>query len=177
MGTVVSARVLIRDPASCSEDELAAFAALVLLGGEVESQGLAGRIRAARFLASYYAGDSKLVGVAALKDPNTDHHVDVFTKARADVDRYDFPLELGWIYLMPKHRGKRIPEAMCLLLLAQGAQSGVFATARTNNISMIRILFSIGFERAGRPYRGREHDVALFVRPLCEPRQGSSPPT
>jgi len=42
--------------------------------------------------------------------------------------------------------------------------SGVFATTRTHNGSMIRILDSLEFARVGTPYRRRNKELVLYLR-------------
>jgi len=153
-----------KEPIFCTEGERREFARLVRQGFESADEGLHGRIRDAKWLAFYYAAGDTLAAVAALKAPNDRYRDDVFQKAEARVSPADYKLELGWVFVVPAHRGNRIAESLCPLLLARVPTSCVFATTRTNNISMIRILLALGFARAGKPYPRRSKDLILFLR-------------
>lgn len=154
----------LKQPIACTEGERREFARLVCQGFDVAAEGLDGRIRDAKWLAFYYATGDTLGAVAAIKAPNERYRDDVFKKADAPVSPSDYKLELGWVFVVPAHRGNRIAESLCQLLLARVPTSCVFATTRTNNISMIRILLALGFARAGRPYPRRYEELVLFLR-------------
>lgn len=153
-----------KEPIACTEGELGEFARLVRQGFEGSDEGLHGRIRDAKQLAFYCAAGDTLAAVAALKVPNGRYRDDVFTKADARVSPANYKLELGWVFVVPVHRGSRIAESLCQLLLARGPTSCIFATTRPNNISMIRILLALGFARAGKPYPRRNEELVLFLR-------------
>ena len=153
-----------KEPIACTEAERREFACLVRQGFEVAAEGLESRIRDAKWLAFYYVAGDTLGAVAALKAPNERYRDDVFKKADAPVSSADYKLELGWVFVVPPHRGNRIAEGLCQLLLVRVPTSCVFATTRPNNISMIRILLALGFARAGKPYPRRNEELALFLR-------------
>ena len=110
-----------------------------------------------------------LAAVAALKAPKERYRDDVFKKAEARVSPADYKLELGWVFVVPAHRGNRIAENLCQLLLTRVPTSCVFATTRPDNISMIRILLALGFARAGKPYARRNEELVLFLRSWPRP--------
>lgn len=153
-----------KEPIACTEGELREFARLVRQGFEVAAEDLNGRIRDAKWLAFYYAAGDTLAAVAALKAPNERYRDDVFKEADGSVGPADYKLELGWVFVVPAHRGNRIAERLSQLLLARVPTSCVFATTRPNNISMIRILLALGFARAGKPYPRRNEELVLFLR-------------
>jgi RimJ/RimL family protein N-acetyltransferase len=125
---------------------------------------LDGRIRDANRLAFYYAAGDTLAAVAALKAPNERYRDDVFKKADAGISTAEYKLELGWVFVVPVHRGNRIAASLCQQLLTRVSASCVFATTRPDNISMIRILLALGFARAGKPYPRRNEELVLFLR-------------
>jgi RimJ/RimL family protein N-acetyltransferase len=153
-----------KDPISCTEGERREFERLVRQGFEGSDEGLPGRIHDARSLAFYYAAGDTLGAIAGLKAPSQRYRDDVFKKADAAVSAADYELELGWVFVVPAHRGKRIAKSLCRRLLARVPASSVFATTRTDNSRMIRILVALGFTRVGKPYRRRNQELVLFLR-------------
>lgn len=59
-------------PDKCDNSQLQAFYDLVVLGGQVRVEGLAGKIQAADFL-SFCEIDNEIVGVASIKNPNPNY--------------------------------------------------------------------------------------------------------
>lgn len=159
---------LLKQPAACTEPERRAFERLVRQGFDGSDATLPDRILAASCLAFHHAPDGELVAIAGLKQPGEAYRREVFEKADARLDGADFELELGWVYVVPGHRGKGIARDLCRLLLERERGSHVFATTRPDNAAMIRILLALGFARTGRPYarcERRDEVLALFVRP------------
>lgn len=158
---------LLKRPADCSDEELRAFERAVREAFAGSDDGLPDRIRSARSLAFRYAADGALAAVAALKEPDGDYRREVFRKAEASVDPEGFVLELGWVWVAPEHRGRRIGERLCRRLLAQPALPRAFATTRPDNTAMIRELRALCFERHGEPYPHvrRDETLVLFLGP------------
>lgn len=153
------------EPLNCTESERQDFARLVRRGFDGSDEGLPNRILDAKWLAFHYAEGRTLSAVAALKAPHEQYREEVFRNAEAGVSPTGFKLELGWVFVVPDHRGKRIAEGLCQLLLARVPGSHVFATTRPNNAPMIKILLALGFVRSGKPYPRRDEELALFLRP------------
>jgi ribosomal protein S18 acetylase RimI-like enzyme len=156
----------LKEPIACTEAERREFARLVRQGFAPVTEPLDGRIRDAACLAFHYAAGDALGAVAALKAPDERYRHDLFEKADARISAADCRLELGWVFVVPAHRGNRIAERLCRLLLARVPGSSVFATTRTNNHAMIRILLALGFTRVGQPYPRRDEALALYLRSL-----------
>ncbi len=154
----------LKEPSACTEEERRAFACLVRQGFDGSDDSLPVRIRDARRLAFYYAARDTLAAIAALKTPNQQYRDDVFKKAEAGVNAVDYQLELGWVFVVPAHRGNRIAESLCQLLMASVPTRCVFATTRTDNSSMTRILLALGFLRVGKPFLRRSEELVLFLR-------------
>lgn len=151
-------------PGDCSEAERLAFAGLVRQGFP-EAEHLEARVSAAKWLAFHYAPGDALTAVAALKAPAMRYRDDVFEKAGAPVGTTDYRIELGWVFVAPPHRGHRIGQRLCQVLLAKEPTTAVFATARPSSGAMITILGRLGFVRVGRPFPRRHDELVLFVRP------------
>lgn len=156
----------LKEPNACTEAERRDFERLVREGFAGSDEGLAGRISDAERLGFHYAEGDTLAGIAGLKAPCQGYRDDVFEKADVGLSAADCRLELGWVFVVPAHRGKGIGESLCRRLLAEVPTSCVFATTRPDNDPMIRILNTLGFARAGNPYphvrRGEE--LVLFMR-------------
>jgi GNAT superfamily N-acetyltransferase len=154
----------VKEPTACNEGECRDFARLVRQGFAGSDESLNDRIQRAHRLAFYYATGDRLAAVAALKAPGERYRGDVFEKADVAVSPNDYEFELGWVYVVPAHRGKQVAEDLCRQLLACVPASHVFATTRTGNALMIRILLSLGFERVGKPYSRRNEELIVFLR-------------
>jgi hypothetical protein len=120
--------VLVVAPANWGEAELAAFVALVVSGGEVARGGLLGRVKRAELLA-FLRDDEKVFGVAGLKHPSANHRKEVSEGAEHYLPAGEFPLELGWVFVLPEARGGMSP-LLCGPLLDAVKSQGVFATSR-----------------------------------------------
>lgn len=154
----------VKQPVACTDHERQEYARLVREGFKGSDEGLHGRIRAAKYLAFYYVAGDTLVAIAGLKAPSAGYRQDVFEKAEAGVSPNDYTLELGWVFVAPDHRRQRIAGNLCGRLLDLVPGSCVFATSRTDNIFMHRILLALGFARFGNPYSRRDEELVLFLR-------------
>ena len=158
-----------KTPAEATAFELADFAAFVRAGGEVASDGLEQRIRLAEVL--FFVHDEKcLVGIAALKRPEFPYRSRIFEKAKATRHATPFPFELGWVFVLPSSRGRRLSYKLTAAAVAHSAGRGVFATSRTDNPAMHASLLAAGFERHGEPYPSNRasHRLELFLYGPCE---------
>lgn len=157
----------IRSGNECSKIELAAFHALALQSGEVQSEGLPALIAQAERLLFLLHPQAGLIGISALKHPRDSYRAKVFAAAATRADPTSFNLELGWIYLLEKRRGGGLSSWLIDLLLDHAADQPVFATCRTNNEAMNFILPKHGFQRSGNSYPSAngQHEINLFLRP------------
>lgn len=156
--------VLLKEPIGCTEEERREFARLVRRAFDGSDEGLDGRIRSAESLAFYYAEDETLVAIAGLKKPDERYRKAIFAKAEARVRASDYGLELGWVFVVPAYRGRRIAEQLCRTLLGRVPTSHVFATTRPDNVQMISILVGLDFARVGRPFPRRNEELVLFLK-------------
>ncbi|MFZ2055025.1 MAG: GNAT family N-acetyltransferase [Candidatus Aminicenantales bacterium] len=156
-------KITVKAPAQCAEQELDEFQRLVEMGREVISRGLRGRIRGASLLAFGYVGDSG-VGIAALKNPSSSYKKNVFEKSGLIHRSYEFEKELGWVYIEPKWRKKGFSSKLVKTLLSHVKDFNVFATSRTDNQPMHKVLKKNGFFEAGNPFiSDQRHKLILFL--------------
>lgn len=158
------ARVEVKTPGECSDEEIEAFCALVASGGEVALQGLEGRVRGAALL-SFLWQSRDLVGVAGLKHPSVNHRAELETGSGEALDAAEIPLELGWVYVRPDQRGGK-SAVLCTPLLERVRSVGVFATSRADNVPMHSTLSKLGFKRSGNDWPSglNPAQLLLFVR-------------
>lgn len=156
--------ITIKKPGECSETELEDFASLVLAGGEVTADGLKARIKKAEALI-FLAQDNCLKGIAAVKKPGENYKNGVFQKARATVEASAFPFELGWVFVLPSSRGAGFSHKLVKAALTATCGQGIFATSRSDNAPMHKVLVGHGFSCHGEAYassRGK-HKLVLFI--------------
>lgn len=156
---------VLRRPNTSTETQRREFARLVRRGFETAGAGLDDRICTAKCLAFHYPTRDKLGAIAALKSPNDQYRHDIFGKAGAPEICADYKVELGWVYVDPAYRGNRIATKLCELLLSCATTDCVFATTRTNNALMSRVLLTFGFANVGTPYMRRGEQLGLYLRP------------
>ncbi|MER9776594.1 GNAT family N-acetyltransferase [Mesorhizobium sp. M0220] len=155
-----------KPPNEFSDAELAAFVELVVSEGEVTRHGLLGRVKAARGLVILYDGEI-LVGTAAIKNPELGYRADVFAKSKSLADDTAYAVELGYVVVASSHRGRGLSWSLVDAALPFTNGSAVFATTRSNNAAMQRILPARGFTANGSPYPSAEHpgqEIRLFLR-------------
>jgi GNAT superfamily N-acetyltransferase len=156
--------VVIKKPNDCSNVELQDFGAFVLASGEVSAVGLSRRIEQAEALAFLLQGNC-LKGIAALKRPAQSYKVRVFESAEATANAGGFPYEMGWVFVLPSSRGSGFSHRLVHAAIAAAVPEAVFATSRTDNTPMHRVLAAHGFSRHGQPFASRRgnQNLVLFV--------------
>jgi len=164
-------QITAKAPTACSDVEIADFVALVLAGGEVTPHGLEGRVRSAERIA-FLRGNGSLLGVAGLKHPSQKHRNEIAALSGVPLRSNEFPFELGWIFILPIARGRRLSLPLCSLLIEAAVTPGVFATARTENDGMHRTLSKLGLLPAGAAYKSPQgnHQLQAFLRHAAQPR-------
>ena len=153
----------VKNPASCSSDQLEEFHKLSMKAEQVDVYGLEARIRNSEILAFCY-DSGRLVGISALKNPNSNYKNRVFKKAGISelADNYDF--EIGYAYTENEYRGNRINFHLNERLINMVKSRRVYAT--TANPSMINILKNLGFNPIGKPYQGVQNQEKLQILAL-----------
>jgi len=155
--------VRCKSPSDTEPDELESFQQLVVNAGEVSASGFAALIGKAAQLGFLYH-DNRLVGTAAIKTPRQSYREKVFDKSGLAAQRESYPHELGWIYLHPDHRGGgRILQLLDRMMVDP---QGIFATVRTTNIPMQKILQRYDFKRTGNAYPSSQsegEEIAVYL--------------
>jgi GNAT superfamily N-acetyltransferase len=124
------------------------------------------RIGRAHWLGFHYE-EHELAAVAGLKRPADKYRDKVFRKAKAALPASVFCAELGWVFTREEFRRRGISHRLLKRLLKKAGHKNLFATTRANNHSMQRLLESLGFQRAGRPFQGLPEEPLLELWVLC----------
>lgn len=154
--------VSIKKPGECTAEELQGFVAFVLAGGEVMTAELNERVRKAEFLV-FLSQDGCLKGIAAVKKPAPGHRIRVFQKAHASRQDTAFPFELGWVFVLPSSRGAGFSHKLVNASLSTISGQGIFATSRTDNRAMHRVLKAHGLFSVGQPFTSSQGDHQLIL--------------
>jgi len=155
-------KIITKSPSNCSPEEIRAFIALVLQGGEVPSAGLSQRVSAAAQLAFLYAGP-QLLGIAALKNPNPGYRAKISEVSGVDLPLDSFPYELGWVFVAPEARRQGHSHSLSQAALSLASGRGVFATSRKDNVAMHNTLAKLGFVASGSAYASQQGGYCLQV--------------
>jgi len=155
----------IKEPSECSEKEIEDFYQKVIDGEQVDPFGLRDKIKRASLLAFHYE-ENTLVGIAALKRPNETYKKEVFRKAGVSKESDKYNLEIGWAYTTKEYRGRGICSGLIQKLIVASASQNIFATTKTDNLPMQKILKRNGFQKTGKSYQGRTsgYHLQLFAR-------------
>jgi RimJ/RimL family protein N-acetyltransferase len=166
----VSPDTELKTPAQCSPEELSAFESLVRKGFDGSDSTLRDRMARAACLAFRHDRDGALVAIAGLKSPDGEFVRWTFERAGSGVRPGDGERELGWVFVLPDHRGRGTARALCRGLLEWAGGTPVFATTRPDNEPMIHILEELDFVRAGEPFRRGAKELSLFILEGVKPR-------
>jgi hypothetical protein len=152
-------------PGDCSPEELADFLRFAQDSGEVSPVGLDGRIRAAEKLI-FCRHDGKLIGIAGVKHPVDAYRQYVSDGSGVILLEKDWPLELGWIFVVEPFRRKGASTSMVECAL-RDLTVPVFSTSRVENAGTHVILKGHRFAQAGEDYDSEHGDyqLRLFTRP------------
>lgn len=156
--------ITVKKPSECTDAELQDFMSLVLAGGEIVAQGLEARINKAEALI-FLSHDNCLKGIAAVKNPETNYKNGVFQKACATAQASAFPFELGWVFVLPSSRGAGRSHKLLKAALSTTYGHGIFATSRSDNAPMHKVLKAHDFSCHGEAYASNRgnHKLVLFV--------------
>lgn len=157
-----------KTPQQCSDGEIQDFVAFVTAGGEVTTDGLKLRVCRASLLLFARQGDC-LKAIAALKNPSKNHRSKVFGSAGVSSRTINFPLELGWVYVLPSSRGQKVANRLVSASVQHASTKGVFATTRSDNVAMLCALKANQFVVAGESYRSEVNKGAKLILLVREP--------
>jgi len=152
--------------ATATKEEVDTFVELVGSGGAVDENHVRrGAVRQGAQII-FAEVDGQTVGVAALKVPLVGYRTGLQGAAKADysLPESQYPYELGYISVSPKHSGQGIAKALVAEVLRLANGNGVFATTSNPTIKK-GVLPSFKFVHIGKTWRNGSGDIlSLFVR-------------
>lgn len=152
-------------PSSVSARELLEFINLVSEGREVAT-GLESRVSSAHSLIFAKSGNI-LLGVAAVKLPVSSYRTKVFQSSDQLNIAQSFRFELGWVFVSPDGRNQGLSTKLVSAALNEVGTASIFATTRTDNEPMKRVLTKVGFTACGCEYPSKQNTgskLRLYVR-------------
>jgi RimJ/RimL family protein N-acetyltransferase len=153
--------ILLLVPSECSDVQLVDFHDLVVSGGQVKPEGLAGRIANAAILAFAYIGD-QLAGVASIKKQKQSYITGIFLKAKIPRQAIHYQYEIGYAVTHPNFRKLGLSREMITALMAREINTSFYATSK--NEYMCDLLLKIGFKKAGLNWKNSDgEELKLFV--------------
>lgn len=152
--------------ATAKKEEVETFVELVGSGGAVDENYVwQGAVRPGAQII-FAQVDGHTVGVASLKVPLVGYRSGLQEAAKAgySLPENEYPYELGYMSVSPKHSGQGIAKALVAEVLRLAAGNGIFAT--TSNPAMKEgVLPSFKFVPVGKTWmNGSEDILSLFVR-------------
>jgi predicted GNAT family N-acyltransferase len=145
-------------------DEKAQFVSFVAEAGEVDTTTLSARVEQAHLLVEL-CDDGRLIGTAALKNPDAAYRMRVFKTAGVNKDPAAFVFELGWIVVHFEYRRQGHGASLVAASIEAVTSEPVYAT--TKNEGMKPILIANGFSPEGNPYQSKldsEGVITLYCR-------------
>ena len=160
--------LLTKSPEEVPDAALAPFVQAARHIGD-RRDGLPERIRRAHRLLFLF-GDSSLIGVAAVKKPAMSYRRWVFESAGVPGRMGEFPLEFGWLFVLPGARGGSHVHRLIDGGRVAAGDKGLFSTLRSDAHGLLRISRRHGSVDLGTPYRSRdgEHMLTLIGAPPLE---------
>jgi len=155
----VNKEFVIKVPSKCSTIELTAFEKMVITGGEVTKSNLKQKILNAQLLLFYYEA-AQLCGTAAIKTHNSEYFNKIVHAASISEKLDNTINEIGWIYICPSQRGKKLSLEFVKRLL-DGYSKQIYSTVREENIAMKKTLLNAGFSKLGNPYKSSRGSYKL----------------
>lgn len=138
------------------------FIAFVRKGGQVNAPSLPGLVDRAVALVTLH-DDGTLIGTAAVKVPNVNHHHGDFAKAKVEDRADEFPFELGWVH--STRGGKGNGRKLLAAAVEAAGDRSVYSTTKADE--MKHMLPDYGFTVLGQPFRSDKYpdaNLILYVR-------------
>lgn len=160
-------------PDDCSPHDIETFIRIAAKGDEVELADIERGVRRAHTL-FWIVQDNAICAVAALKKPNESYCKRVFSKAGHRDSHEIFQLELGYIFVEETARHRGYAKTLVAHVIHALDGKAVYATTRSDNVGMKKILFSCGFQKCGTDYKSARTSVKLSLFTLCKDRSISN---
>ncbi|HEK20310.1 MAG TPA: GNAT family N-acetyltransferase [Bacteroidetes bacterium] len=149
--TILSLSPTLKEYGQLTQDEIGQITRMLSDGGEVNVQTLTERLKAIKKLA-FFENNGHVIAIAAVKKPLANYRNGVFAKAQLPGDAQDFDYELGYLYTLPRARGKKLSSKLTAALLREFDGEKIYATTRMSNIGVHFLLEKMSFECKGNPY-------------------------
>jgi ribosomal protein S18 acetylase RimI-like enzyme len=154
----------VKKPDECTQLEIDDFVELILDGAQVDARHLKQTVIAHGSRLAFARVGEFIAGIAAVKRPSRHYVINVFKKAQAPNYAVNYELEIAWCCTAPKYRGRGICGHLVGNLFHEYSDRNFFATTTARNEAMIKIFTTFGFEKIGRPFRGRAEPIQLLTR-------------
>lgn len=154
-----------KKPEELTNKEFKTIYQLILKGNEVDANTLQHRLTRAA-LVCFAIIDSKIIAIAVIKRPSKKYRDSIFTKAQIIDKSNQYKYELGYVFTETDYRGKKISSKLCNQLCDIFLAHNVFATTRSKNKPMQKILVKNHFLPTGVPFHNRKNtdELILFVK-------------
>ena len=136
---------------------------LVAQGGAIEgtAKEIGLRLKRARQLALLrIKATNRIIGVAALKNPDSNYRAKTFNKACFPISCYENAPELGYVVVAEDMRGRRFSGCLVHAITAD-TQEPTFAT--TDDTAMQHNLQRSGFVKVGKEWQGNRGVLTLWL--------------
>ncbi len=150
------------EPKEFSDREVHQLMELIELGDEVDTIVLQQNVNNAKALV-FAREESRLLAVATLKRPKATYRKSVSEKSDFDLDAETYPFELGYVFVKEEARGKGVSHQLVAAAIERSNERSIFATVRSDNAGMQRVLKRAGFSVVGTAYAGRKPNDAIQV--------------
>lgn len=149
---------VIKNATEFSTEEKNKFKEIVLSMGEVSENTFDGLMEKNPVIL-FYPNSNNIEAIGALKIPNKIYKTKVFKHSKTDLEPADFEYELGWIVSLKQKKGigKLITKTLSEF------KPKMYATVRTENIGMNKIMDSLGFEKTGIEYKSERGNYNNFL--------------
>ncbi|MFD0764471.1 GNAT family N-acetyltransferase [Mucilaginibacter lutimaris] len=161
-GRVSELEPIIKKPDELTPEKLQQIKHFLVAGGEVSTTNIEERIAASHFIA-FFQTDGLIISTASIKKPVKSYRAKVFSKAKTDMDHTGFTYELGYLYTLPRARGKNLSNRLISALLKNLDGEKIFSTTRMNNMQVNLMMKKMGFARIGEPYWNTKRSDYLLL--------------
>lgn len=138
---------------------------LIASAGEVPTGRLKERLDLAQIVGAIFNGEV-ITSTATIKMPSRQYVDKILMKSYNEKFGGIFFLELGYVCTSPEYRGQGLALKLISQLIEKYSSNNLYATTRTDNKGMIRILEIHGFSLQGTPYlsENKEYHLCVYFR-------------
>jgi len=108
----------------------------------------------------YIKDNEEIASTGAIKFDRPDYRKGVFNKAGVGDVNTSY-LELGYVATSYNHSRKGYAKAICHSIIQNFPLNNIFATTRTDNMGMQKILTELGFTIRGHSYKSTNGDYKI----------------